>query len=47
MLGESLFDVVAKTKFTETTYEVTRILSKKSVKSNIKDSESKLPMDYL
>ena len=47
MLGESLFDVVAKTKFTETTYEVTRILSKKSVKSNIKDSEGILPVDYL
>ena len=47
MLGESLFDVVAKTKLTETTYEATRILSKKSVKSNIKDSEGKLPVDYL
>ena len=38
MLGESLFHVAAKTKFTETTYEVMRILSEKSVKSNIKDS---------
>ena len=38
MLGESLFHVVAKTKFTETTYEVMRILSEKSVKSNIKES---------
>ena len=47
MLGESLFHVVAKTKFTETTYEVTRILCEKGVKSNIKDSEGKLPVDYL
>ena len=47
LMGESLFHVVAKAKYSDTTYEVTRILCEKGVKSNIRDSEGKLPVDYL
>ena len=47
LLGESLFHVVAKLKYSDTTYEVTRVLCDKGVKSNIRDSEGKLPVDYL
>ena len=47
LLGESLFHVVAKSKYSDTTYEVTRVLCEKGVKSNIRDSDGKLPVDYL
>ena len=47
LLGESLFHVVAKSKHSDEANEVTRILCEKGVKSNIRDSEGKLPVDYL
>ncbi|XP_065937230.1 TPR and ankyrin repeat-containing protein 1 isoform X2 [Magallana gigas] len=45
--GDSLFHVIAKIKFSKTSLEVTRILCEKGVKSNIKDSEGRLPVEYL
>lgn len=45
--GDSLFHVIAKTKFSKTSLEVTRILCEKGVKSNITDSEGKFPVEYL
>lgn len=45
--GNSLFHVIAKAKFGKTSLEVTRRLCEKGVKSNIKDSEGRLPVEYL
>lgn len=45
--GDSLFHVIAKIKFSKTSLGVTRILCEKGVKSNIKDSEGRLPVEYI